>query len=72
MLINVSTRKLRRTVRLPEGDLQYFEIASFARFVALSCETVSGQFGGLSQICVTCVVANVARRLNAAQTQAWD
>jgi putative transposase len=44
MLINVSTRKLRRAVRLPEGDLPVIagdgtsKSAASRRFVALSAE----------------------------------
>jgi hypothetical protein len=44
MLINVSTRKLRRAVRLPEGDLPIMtgdgtsKSAASRRFVALSAE----------------------------------
>jgi putative transposase len=47
MLINVSTRKLRRAVRLPEGDLPVIvgdgtsKSAASRRFVALSCERLS-------------------------------
>ena len=44
MLINVSTRKLKRAVRLPDGDLPAFagggtsKTATSRRFVALSAE----------------------------------
>src|SRR4030081_1343840 len=47
MLINVSTRKLRRAVRLPEGDLPVAtgdgtsKSAASRRFVALSAERLS-------------------------------
>ena len=47
MLINVSTRKLRRAVRLPEGDLQAVpgdgtsKSAASRRFVALSTQRLS-------------------------------
>ena len=47
MLINVSTRKLRRAVRLPEGDLQAVtgdgtsKSAASRRFVALSAERMA-------------------------------
>jgi hypothetical protein len=45
--INVSTRKLRRAVRLPKGDLPimaggwHLEIGDLARFVALSAERLA-------------------------------
>jgi putative transposase len=48
MLINVSTRKLRRAVRLPEGDLPVAagdgtsKSAASRRFVALSAERLAG------------------------------
>jgi len=48
MLINVSTRKLRRAVRLPEGDLPAIagdgtsKSAASRRFVALSAERLAG------------------------------
>ena len=48
MLINVSTRKLRRAVRLPEGDLPAIasdgtsKSAASRRFVALSAERMAG------------------------------
>ena len=47
MLINVSTRKLRRAVRLPEGDLRAIpgdgtsKSAASRRFVALSAERLA-------------------------------
>src|SRR5205807_1889559 len=47
MLINVSTRKLRRAVRLPEGDLPVIagdgtsKSAASPRFVALSAERLA-------------------------------
>ena len=47
MLINVSTRKLRRAVRLPEGDLPVIagdgtsKSAASRRFVALSAERLA-------------------------------
>jgi putative transposase len=47
MLINVSTRKLKRAVRLPEGDLQAVtgdgtsKSAASRRFVALSAERMA-------------------------------
>ena len=47
MLINVSTRKLRRAVRLPEGDLAIMagdgtsKSAASRRFVALSAERLA-------------------------------
>jgi putative transposase len=47
MLINVSTRKLRRAVRLPEGDLPIIagdgasKSAASRRFVALSAERLA-------------------------------
>jgi len=47
MLINVSTRKLRRSVRLPEGDLPVTagdgisKSAASRRFVALSAERLA-------------------------------
>ena len=47
MLINVSTRKLRRAVRLPEGDLPAIagdgtsKSAASCRFVALSAERLA-------------------------------
>jgi hypothetical protein len=47
MLINVSTRKLRRAVRLPEGDLPVItgdgtsKSAASRRFVALSVERLA-------------------------------
>ena len=46
MLINVSTRKLRRAVRLPEGDLPviagwHLKSAASRRFVALSAERLA-------------------------------
>ena len=47
MLINVSTRKLRRAVRLPEGDLPVIagdgtsKSAASRRFVALSTERLA-------------------------------
>jgi len=48
MLINVSTRKLKRAVRLPEGDLAVVagdgasKSAASRRFVALSAERMAG------------------------------
>jgi putative transposase len=50
MLINVSTRKLRRAVRLPEGDLPVIagdgtsKSAASRRFVALSAQ-LGDEFG---------------------------
>jgi putative transposase len=41
MLINVSTRKLRRAVRLPEGDLPVSKSAASRRFVALSADRLA-------------------------------
>ena len=47
MLINVSTRKLRRAVRLPEGDVPIMagdgtsKSAASRRFVALSAERLA-------------------------------
>jgi len=51
MLINVSTRKLKRAVRLPEGDLPAVmgdgtsKSAASRRFVALSAERMAGWMG---------------------------
>ena len=57
MLINVSTRKLRRAVRLPEGDLPVTpgdgtsKSAASRRFVALSAERLAGWMASdLSQL----------------------
>ena len=57
MLINVSTRKLRRAVRLPEGDLAAItgdgtsKSAASRRFVALSSERMAQWMGSdLSQL----------------------
>ena len=57
MLINVSTRKLRRAVRLPEGDLAAIagdgtsKSAASRRFVALSSERMAEWMGSdLSQL----------------------
>jgi putative transposase len=57
MLINVSTRKLRRAVRLPEGDLPVAagdgtsKSAASRRFVALSAERLAGWMASdLSQL----------------------
>jgi putative transposase len=54
MLINVSTRKLKRAVRLPEGDLQAVtgdgtsKSAASRRFVALSAERMAEWMAPLS------------------------
>ena len=51
MLINVSTRKLKRAVRLPEGDLPAVmgdgtsKSAASRRFVALSAERMAAWMG---------------------------
>lgn len=57
MLINVSTRKLQRAVRLPDGDLQAVpgdgtsKSAASRRFVALSAQRMSGLMNSdLSQL----------------------
>src|SRR5439155_19059722 len=57
MLINVSTRKLRRAVRLPEGDLPVIagggtsKSAASRRCVALSAEGVAeGVASGVAQL----------------------
>src|SRR5258708_32568855 len=57
MLINVSTRKLRRAVRLPEGDLPVIagdgtsKSAASRQFVALSAERLAeGMTSDLSKL----------------------
>src|SRR5258708_3349476 len=57
MLINVSTRKLRRAVRLPEGDMPVIagdgtsKSAASRRFVALSAERLAQRIApGLSKV----------------------